>query len=280
MEKKILDSTQTVSELRLSPFMPIQKISSRSVTYKEFIKNGNKLERSTPFGKIVIRNRLLTQHHSDIFNLIMAIKIDTKLFSTGQMAIYFSLYEIAKKLNITWSGQSAKDLEETIQQIADCRIIRYKNDKPLQSYKLIDDVKFSKNKNMWGIILSKEYVEHFYTDLTIDYKKRISEIVNITGEGSGLIKAIINHFITHKANQDEDKGIVKINRISLMTLLETVNYPTNTKRQITSAKSFIKKFNKVLLKFNIKYDNKSKIFEYGGTKDINFISAIKNGTNQ
>jgi hypothetical protein len=273
--EKIKQSTQTVSDLRLSPFMPIQKISNRSVTYQEFKKNKNILRRETAFGTIEIRNRLLTQHHSDIFHYIMANKKDIKDYEDGKV-ILFSLYDIAKAFGYGWGGKTSKEVEELIQQIADCRIVRYnKENKPVADYKIIHWIKYSEKQDVWGILLTKEYLQYFYSELSLDYAKRIDEIIAISGEGNGLIKAIINHFITHKANDDKENGSIKIQRASLMELLNTVNYPKDTKRQVTSAKSIIKRMKNQLEKFNIKYYPKDELFEYGGTENINFISAIK-----
>ncbi len=45
--------------------------------YKNFVANNNVLERKTSWGKIQIRNRLLTQYHNDVLGGIMALKNKT-----------------------------------------------------------------------------------------------------------------------------------------------------------------------------------------------------------
>lgn len=269
--KKIENSTQTVEDLRLSPFMPIQKVSSRSVTYKNFIANGSKLRRKTSYGEVEIRNRLLTQHHSDVFHYILANNLKIKLLNNGGVGIYFSLYQLCKKFGLGWGKNSKIEMIEIIMQIKDCSIARYDKKGILidSDYNLITQCAYSKNEEMFGIALSPAYTNKFYKSLTINHSKRIEEIISIEGEGNGLIKAIINHFITHQAD------INNIQRVALIKLLEVINYPIDTESQITSAKRYINKFKKTLADFSIKYYKKEKYFEYCGTDNICFLPPLK-----
>ena len=66
-KQKINESTSTLMDLRVSPFMPVDKISHNSALAKEFVANKNILKRETAFGTVEIRNRLLTQYHKMIF---------------------------------------------------------------------------------------------------------------------------------------------------------------------------------------------------------------------
>ena len=60
-----------------------------------------------------------------------------------------------------------------------------------------------------------------------------------------------------------------------MQLPETINYPCQTPRQVTSAKQYLKEYEKELAKFNIKYYSGSQLFEYTGTTDIRFIPPLE-----
>ena len=91
----------------------------------------------------------------------------------------------------------------------------------------------------------------------------------IRGKGSAFIRSIIEFFITHDASADN------IQRMKLMQLLETINYPCQTPRQVTSAKQYLKEYEKELAKFNIKYYSGSQLFEYTGTTDIRFIPPLE-----
>ena len=65
-KQKINESTSTLMDLRVSPFMPVDKISHNSALAKKFVANKNILKRETAFGTVEIRNRLLTQYHKII----------------------------------------------------------------------------------------------------------------------------------------------------------------------------------------------------------------------
>ena len=62
--------------------------------------------------------------------------------------------------------------------------------------------------------------------------------------------------------------------MTLAKLLETINYPCETPRQVTSAKQYLKEYEEELAKFNIKYYSGSQLFEYSGTTDIRFIPPL------
>ena len=73
-------------DLRVSPFMPVDKISHNSALAREFVANKNILKRETAFGTVEIRNRLLTQYHKMILDCIMVHNIRSVVYK-GTIAI-------------------------------------------------------------------------------------------------------------------------------------------------------------------------------------------------
>jgi len=267
--EKIEQSMQTLPDLRISPFLPIEKINKNSKLYKNFVKNNNILERKTSWGKIQLRNRLLTQYHNDVINGVMALK-DKRIFvlNNGDIAIFFSLYKLTQMMNLAWSSRNKENLISTMLEIRDLVIARWTNSGDLiATYNIIKDAKYSQKLDKFGIILPADFVTFTLNEITIDFPKTYSKMRSlIKGRGQGLIKAIINFFITQKTNQ----------QISLLKLLETIAYPT-TERQIRNAREIINKNINILEKeFNIKFDKKTKTFTYTEQlEDIKFLSAIK-----
>ena len=102
VEIKLENSTNILDDMRVSPFLPLIKIT-KGTTYKKFIENENILVRETPWGTIRIRNRLLNQNHKDLLNAIYVLgnlnhnKIVDK---EVRIIIFFSKYELIKKLNL------------------------------------------------------------------------------------------------------------------------------------------------------------------------------------
>lgn len=261
-KEKYKNSMNLIYDLRVSPFFPIEKVSSQSKIYKDFVANGNKSIRKTSWGELEIRNRMLTQHHLSVFSTIMAHKKKIVKLESGMIAIYFSMYKIAKMLGLTWSGQTSKDIEETVKQIADVNIFRTEVNGDKFSYRIIDKVEYSKNQDSWGIILSREYSNLFNKSLTIGYEDRLNEIVKIKGAGSGFIKSIIHFFMSHNNQQTH--------KISLKQLLETIGQSTEP-RQIRSCITAINKNKETLKSFEIVYHQGAKYFEYQGIEGIRFI---------
>ncbi|MCT7500250.1 hypothetical protein N5S76_10710 [Aliarcobacter cryaerophilus] len=268
-KQKIYESTSTLMDLRVSPFMPVDKISHNSALAKEFVANKNILKRETAFGTVEIRNRLLTQYHKMILDCIMIHNTRSVVYK-GTIAIYFSIYEISQKLGLEWSGKTQKNIQEAIEYIKDVVIVRSDNNGSgiSSSYNIIQEMKYSSKEQSYVIVLSSLYAEYFNKTMSINYNKRFDELINIRGKGSAFIRSIIEFFITHDASADN------IQRMKLMQLLETINYPSETPRQISSAKQYLKDYEDELAKFNIKYYSGSQLFEYSGTTDIRFIPPL------
>ena len=268
-KQKIYESTSTLMDLRVSPFMPVDKISHNSALAKEFVANKNILKRETAFGTVEIRNRLLTQYHKMILDCIMIHNTRSVVYK-GTIAIYFSIYEIAQKLGLEWSGKTQKNIQEAIEYIKDVVIVRTDSSGSgiASSYNIIQEMKYSSKEQSYVIVLSSLYAEYFNKTMSINYNKRFDELISIRGKGSAFIRSIIEFFITHDASAEN------IQRMKLIQLLETINYPCETPRQVTSAKQYLKEYEDELAKFNIKYYTGSQLFEYSGTTDIRFIPPL------
>lgn len=271
IEKKIVVSMATVLDLRISPFMPIDKVSSRSVICKQFIENKNVIHRKTPYGSIAIRNRILTRLHKNIFDAIMITHIKSKPVNDKEIALYFTLYRLAIFLKKSWSGKTAKELKNAISEIADTRIERNDLNGNCYNYGIIKSFKYSEREDAFGIVLSSEYTDYFKSQVSLNYAERMDEILSIKGTGSALIKAIIDFFISHNMSSKKKK----IQQIRLDKLLDIINYPHKTNRQITSVKTYLSTFRNDLKNFNISYDKKIEVLKYEGTHGIIFNGILK-----
>ena len=265
-------SMHIVDDLRISPFMPIDKITKRSRTWQNFVKNNYKVVRKTSWGKVEIRSRLLTQKHFEVFSAVMAKKKYFKKVvgedNIPTVAVYFSMKDIADQLELEWGGWTKEYLEEKVKEMYDVSIIRIRNNGDQYAYKLFTRIKYKSDEDIWGVTLDPEYASIFEKTLTINYAERLREITNISGEGSALVKAIIQHFITHQIKEGEYQ------RIRLMQMLETVGYETDD-RMVRRAITAINKNAEELGSFGVIFYKKDRILEYSGTGNISFIPAIK-----
>lgn len=271
IEEKLDNSTNILNDMRLSPFLPLTKISRQTSTYKKFIDNKNILERKTPWGIIRIRNRLLTQTHKDILNAIYSLGLENRNKKTDEekrITITFTRYELLKKLKLSDKGENYKMIDTILSEIKDTVIERISNDGKVSiSYNILDEK--GKLDDSYGITLSKVYSRMFLTEWTIDLSKRIDEMLAIDGKGSGAIKSIIDFFITQDANES------KRYYIYLDKLLIAINYPIDTERQLTEIKTTINKYKDKLGNFGITFDKKEKRFTYIGAKDVKLYPPLK-----
>lgn len=274
IEEKIITSMSTVLDLRISPFMPIDKVGNRSVIYKQFIKNKNVIRKETPYGTIEIRNRILTRQHKKIFDAMMMTYIKSKPINDKEIALYFSLRKIAISLKLAWSGKTAKMIKDTITEIADTRIERKDTKGHVYNYGIIQDFNYSEIEDAFGIVLSSQYIYYFKDHVSLNYADRLDEILAIKGTGSAFIKAIIDFFISHDMSENKNKT-KKVQQISLSNLLNVINYPHETDRQVKSAKTYLSVFRDDMSKFHISYDKKKETLKYVGTHGIIFKGILK-----
>lgn len=264
--EKFNNSMHIVDELRVSPFLPIEKVSYNSKLYRDFIKNKNIVTRDTSWGKLEIRGRaILTQKHLELFSYIMAHKEEIRQLKSGRVVVYFSLHKIAKKLGYDWGTTTQKHLEALLKEIRDTTIGREDKEGNKDDYSIFHKVGYSSKQEMWGVVLSDEYSQLFKSNLTIAYKDHLDEIRGIKGKGAGLIKSVIHFFITHNQSKNH--------RIALLQLLSTIGYPTE-ERQIRSAVTALNSNKENLAKFNIYFYSKDRILEYMGTENIHFVPAL------
>lgn len=264
LEIKMDNSTNILDDMRVSPFLPLTKISKNTTTYKKFIENKNVIERDTAWGKIKIRNRLLTQTHKDLLNAIYTLSTlnKTKKFDKSKrIVLTFSRYEVIKKLQMNDGGVQYKLLDDWLSEIKDTVIERVSSDeKQGLKYNIIDYVGWIDDE--YGIILSDVYSKNFITSYTLNLTNRIDELIAIKGEGCGVIKSIIDHFITHDADINK-----KVN-INLNKLIQAINYPIDSAKQLSALKSLLKKYKPELNSFGISFDTKSQNFSFIGAENI------------
>lgn len=273
VEDKIKYSTSSVEELRVPIYAPVKQLPPQSKAAKDFKQNNNVRVIDTKWGSVEIRNRLLTQTHKDIMDLIFTYHKKLKRLEDGTIALYFSQSEISKYYNAsdeddisTKKSKNLKWFRQKLDEIADCRI-QYKDNHGNEiDFRVILKKAFSSKENLYGIVLDSNYVEFYEKGLSVNYSSKIPKLISVD---SPLVKSIIRFFFTHKA----------IN-MSLENILVTVGFPLPASvRTLQVAKKTLREHVNVFKQFDIIYDSKKEIFYYKGTNEvyINLPIDIKTG---
>ena len=263
IKEKLEKSTNLLDNMRVSPFLPIMKIDKKAKWFLKWEQDEYKLRRNTAWGYIEIRNRLLTQKHKEVLNAIFCIGSEnkSKRIKNNRLVIFFTIYELLSKLNLSFHGKNYKFIENIITEIKDTNIIR--NATNLKDmYSIIEYVGIIKDDEYeaYGIRFSEEYTKRFTEDMTIDISKKFNALLSITGEGAGLIKAIIDHFVSHKAS------IERPVRNNLDNILIIINYIQEINK--LKIKSILKKYKDTLEEYGIEFLAKEELFVYSGNIDI------------
>ena len=261
VEDKIKYSTSSVEELRVPIYAPVKQLPPQSSAAIEFKKNNNVRTIQTKWGYVEIRNRLFTQTHKDIMDLIFTYNKKIKRLDDGTIAIYFSQSEISKiyssndEDNNTNKSKNLKWFRQKLDEIADCRI-QYKDNSGNEiDFRVILKKAFSSKENLYGIVLDSNYIEFYEKGLSVNYSSKLPELISVE---SPLVKSIIRFFFTHKA----------IN-LSLENILITVGFPLPAStRTLQTAKKTLKEHIEIFKQFDIIYDAKKEIFYYKGTTDV------------
>jgi len=270
VEDKIKYSTSSVEELRVPIYAPVKQLPPQSAAAKDFKKNSNVRIIETKWGHVEIRNRLLTQTHKDIMDLIFTYNKKIKRLDDGSIALYFSQSEISKAYNTsdnnnTNTSKNLKWFRQKLDEIADCRIQYKDNNDNEIDFRVILKKAFSAKENLYGIVLDSNYVEFYEKGLSVNYSSKIPKLISVD---SPLVKSIIRFFFTHKA----------IN-LSLENILITVGFPLPASvRTMQTAKKTLREHVDVFKQFDIIYDPKKEIFYYRGTKEVFINLPIDNKT--
>ncbi|MDQ7021665.1 MAG: hypothetical protein Q9M91_07675 [Candidatus Dojkabacteria bacterium] len=273
VEDKIKYSSSSVEELRVPIYAPVKQLPPQSTAAKEFKKNNNVRIIETKWGHVEIRNRLLTQTHKDIMDLIFTYNKKIKRLEDGTIALYFSQSEISKfysSVDEKIDNKKSKNLKwfrQKLDEIADCRIQYRDNNGNEIDFRVILKKAFSASENLYGIVLDPNYVEFYEKGLSVNYSSKIPALISVE---SPLVKSIIRFFFTHKA----------IN-LSLENILITIGFPFPASvRTMQTAKKTLREHIEVFKQFDIQYNLEKEIFYYKGTHEvyINLPIDTKTGT--
>ncbi|WP_187648269.1 hypothetical protein [Nitrosophilus labii] len=264
VQTKIENSSSTVDELRVPIFAPVSKIVKNSRTYKDFIENKNVRVVKTKWGTVEIRNRLLTDTHKSIIDVILSVHKKTKRLTDGSIAIYFSLYEAWKMYQNSNNAKSknAKWFKEKIDEIRDT-VIKYKDNHGNEfDFNIISHQAYSEKEDSYGIVFDARYVKFYENGLSVNYKREVANLLELE---SPLLRSIIRFFFTHK----------QLN-LNIMDIFETIGFPMESDRSIRYAKKEVKENIDTLEKFGILYNPKNETFYYQGLNSVKILPACIN----
>jgi len=268
VEDVIKYSTSSVEELRVPIYAPVKQLPPQSVAAKDFKKNNNVRIIETKWGHVEIRNRLLTQTHKDIMDLIFTYHKKRKRLEDGTIALYFSQSEISKFYNNEENQNKSKNLKwfrQKMDEISDCRIQYKDNNGNEIDFRIILKKAFSSKENLYGIVLDPNYIEFYENGLSINYSSKIPDLISVD---SPLVKSIVRFFFTHKA----------IN-LTLENVLMTVGFPfPASTRTLQNAKKTLRENIDTFKQFDIEYNSEKEIFYYRGTDNVYINMPINKKT--
>ena len=212
----------SVFELRTGLWAPIDKISSTSLIYKNFIKNKRSRAIQTSWGRVLVTGNILTQVHRDLIDCIISVADNTEEIKDGGVAVYFKESNALRKYgnkstsNHTWFRSKIREIRNTSIEIEDKKEQYY-------AFQIIEEDGAKKETGEFKIVFSAKYRQYIESQLTIGYLNELDKLLTID---SALLKAIIRFFWTHKDAW----------RMGIDDLLITVGYPTDSAQAIRTAK--------------------------------------------
>jgi hypothetical protein len=253
----------TVNELRTGIYAPIEKISTNSITFKNFIQNRKRRSILSSWGEVHVIGNILTQTHRDLLDCILSVSDQPVALKDGRVAYYFKLSDVSKeyaknsKNNYTWIKEKLQEMQTTAIEF------KAKDSNSFVSFSILEKVAFSESYDSYGIVFSSDYRQYVEQNLTVNYQQELSKLLKVD---SALLKAIIRFFWTHKHCN-----------ISIHQVLISIGYPTESDRAIRTAKKEIKDNAEILEKeFGIFYNKKENFLYTQTNENINFISPSSN----
>lgn len=243
---KLERSNVSVSELRTGLWAPIEKISSTSLIYKNFIKNKRSRAISTKWGRVLVTGNILTQVHRDLLDCIIAAADNIEEIQDGGIAVYFNESSALKRYgnkassNHTWLRTKIREIRNTSIEMEDKKGKYY-------AFQIIEEDGGIAETGEYKLVFSAKYRQYIEGQLTIGYLDELDKLLTIQ---SALLKSIIRFFWTHKDAW----------RMPVDDLLLTVGYPQDSAAAIRAAKREIESNILKLEEFGI-YSGEEEYFE-------------------
>lgn len=241
-------SNSTVTELRVGIFAPITQVTAASAIQKEFIKEGRVRKLFTSWGSVKVKGNILTQIHRDIIDAIFATATFSETTKRGNIAIFFSGYEVQKFLekkslrNNTWLKKKLDEIKTTNIEFTDQEGNTY-------DFNITDSGGYSVKKDSFAIVFTEGYMNFFQKQVSVNYKKETKNLLKINDP---LIKAIARFFFTHSNNI----------QIDFLNLLDILGYPTSIPASIKKARRAVREHKEDLKSFNIEVEPKTWLVKY------------------
>jgi hypothetical protein len=182
----------------------------------------------------------LTQIHRDILDIFLCYgdsSLETKIIEAKAIRL-FTLYEVQKRLNYKIKNHN-KFIEKKITEIQQSvfKITSKENGDWIQ-FSIIDTAKYSKKNNKYAVIINDDYLNFFNSEISIDYKYLLDEIVKLEHSQT---KAVVRYLFTFS------KG----HQINIDKLLKKVGIKVSKRVFERIRKQVIEELKKVGKKFNI-----------------------------
>jgi len=253
----------THKEVLFNFYMPIAKISHNSVTYKNFVKNGNKRVIYTDYGKMETRNRILTEHHHKIIMAIISEGTTTGT-SDGKLITYFREIDILKRMGMGIKNHAA--LKESIKHIADAQFYitvgTFSKKVSIFQEHMIQD---SKKVRAQAVVFNEEYVKMCRSDFSANGKNIFSKIRTIP---YSTIPSII-YCLIFKNKTSEDITYL------LEDILIEIGFPIESPKSLKTIKQNLKLYEAELrINYNIIYNPSKKTLTYKKIEEIQFVDEV------
>jgi hypothetical protein len=182
--------TETVSSIienRMPLFWGLNRKSLKSTSlYKEFFANGGNITIKKDDYTLCIRNKLLTQTHKDILEVLLCMR-DNKLVQS------FNMYDIYKVLdkkskNVDW-------LEEIIIELSDINIeISYDSDpNHVKVFGIINELEYERTRGEAIVFWNESFISIYDTGAVLSYSKYLIDIANLNHD---ITKQVVRWMLT------------------------------------------------------------------------------------
>jgi hypothetical protein len=251
---KKLDNIQkavsTVFENRLQIFLPLRNVA-RTKIFQDFKKNNNIMEIKTDWGNVEIRNRLLTQQHKDVLEMLLS---ERKIFSIAEkkMIVTINRYNFLKKLGKKPANYYVW-LKKILLEIADMMVVAKIEEEDTiyqYTYRIIDKIEIKENKKIkeLKIKFTEDYTRILLSSNLVNYKKYLSDLTTLK---SYFLKSLIRYMLTNRSHK---------------IFFETYIEKTGLKKIVSTEE--IKKFKEILIEETEEIEKKFELRILTKEKDI------------
>lgn len=254
IESRLDGAITSILENRLPVFLPIQKLHQSRIE-KIFSKNKNVVCFDTEFGRLEMRNRLVTQNHKMYLEAMLSYRKQKLL--DGSFSVKFRIHDLLKTKLMKKNPTDYATFKKYFKELKDIHLVFLLENGQELGFGFIDDYRIDNNTGEYEVKFTRMLSSVWENENLISYKEVLPHLSQVNVP---IVTSVIRYMATFGNSQISVKNLAK--KLGL--------------NQVFSRSALFEKLNDIRNSFNPDFEgNELSVYEkFGISYDKNFDNIL------